>query len=362
MLHYYLRYLSACLLSMCIVFSACQKRTNGIVNNQVIETPYSLFFADTAGTLLNTNNGDSINKIAFYPDGFPTRAICVADTNLIFIKRNLYLSFNNTNQFNHAYDSVPSYPLLAVNNLPFDLNQSMILNAADESRVYVVSVDPSPTNYLGVAYSLKNGILGSYILDTLVDSSVLKRGGSTITSLTELTNNVLIGYDAVKNRVFYKTSATTPWYEDTTNNLPVGGWFSLGHYNNQVIAIDNSGRYGAWYSNDQGATWTQFTGLPANRPLLCVASPFDQVLLVGTDSAGVYILNTNTGGAGTFQSDNYGLDNYVVVRGIASKQNLFKNNTNQEYIYLATNHGIYQSVDRGQHWIKHIVGNFVAIY
>ena len=40
----------------------CTKKVNGINNDQVIETPYGLFFSDTAGTLFVTNDGKQLKQ------------------------------------------------------------------------------------------------------------------------------------------------------------------------------------------------------------------------------------------------------------------------------------------------------------
>ena len=137
-------------------------------------------------------------------------------------------------------------------------------------------------------------------------------------------------------------------------------FFTLGTYNGRVIAIDERGKDGAWYCDDGvGRTWAQFSGLPANTPLLCISSPFNQVSMIGTDSAGLYIYNVNTA---MWQQNIAGLAANLVIRGIAAKENIYKNNTSLKYIYLATNKGIFQSKDMGLHWALTIAGNYVSIY
>jgi hypothetical protein len=198
-----------------------------------------------------------------------------------------------------------------------------------------------------------------------------------------LPNGILAGlaYDAdtTRFRNFYKTCADCSWeeatagphgflYPDTAgvslppniNDPDTTGFFTLGHYNNRIIAIDEKCHNGAWYSDDSGRTWLQYAGLPANTPLLCIASPFEQVCLIGTYGAGLYVYNTNTH---QFQPDNNnGLPGNLIVRSITAKQRVYKNNVATQYIYLATNQGIYQSSDGGNNWVRTITGNYVAIY
>ena len=59
-------------LSIAIIISlySCTKKFDGVNNDMVVETPYSLYFSDTAGALYNTNDGKTV-KVLVKPDGFP---------------------------------------------------------------------------------------------------------------------------------------------------------------------------------------------------------------------------------------------------------------------------------------------------
>lgn len=338
----YLSYKLGLIALMAIGLYSCKKQ-NGINNNNVIETPYSVYVADTGGVLYNTNDGTLFKQI-FPSDGYPQRAICISGNTLLMAKKNLSYSINNGTNFNPTYDSLSH----------FGSNQSMMLFSQDENRIYVASIG----GRMGIAFSYNNGLPDTWVSDTLYDTSM--HNAISVTSFTEMTNNVIVAYDALNNRVFSRNSVTDQWVERTnsTNPLPLG-YFSLGHYNNTLVAIDNSGLNGAWYSNDTGKSWQQYTGLPANRPLLSVSSPFNQVLLIGTDSSGVYSLEGNTT---NFQAANNGLASNLMVKGITYKTNLYKNGNTQNYVYIATNQGLYRSVDNGSNWILMMKGNYVAIY
>ena len=376
-------------------FYGC-KKVNGINNNTVIETPYALYYSDTAGTLFVTNDGLS-HRVVFESDGAPCRAICVSGNNILFAKTNLYVSINNGVNFNHGFDSLQSVYHVAVNGVSFNLNQSMLVDCADWNKVYTVTNQPhniaiNQFDYLGVEYTNNHGIRGSYACEGTYDTN--GNAGQMpvrMVSYTRLPNGILAGLaishyinnstgivDTVTQRNFYKACGTDdcPWKETTgrgtfgasdTNGVPLPptvtypdtGFFTLGHYNGRLIAIDQTGKNGAFYSDDTGRIWKKYSGIPAKVPLLCIASPFEQVCLIGTYGAGLYILNTNTQ---SFQPNNNGLARDLIVRSIAFKQNYYKNGTKKRYVYLATNRGIFQSTDDGINWIMTIPGNYTAIY
>jgi len=368
------------LLSLLITGLFGCSKINGINNNTVIETPFSLYFSDTAGALYNSNDGITVNKpITFQPDGFPCRAICTVNDNLLWVKSGLLISSNNGVNFNHSFDSVNSLPGIACNGYHFDLNQSMIISVPDLGKVYIASNSIDIANYVGLYSSYQEAFAGTWLPERS-DTSVAGQPPNfgtypvRITTMTYMPSiSLLAGYDPTLNRNFYLTKGLF-WRESTGDAsgspynisgtpLPDSGHYYLGHINSRLIAISPMGNCTvtpALYSDDTGRNWKPYSGLPSN-PLLCIASPFEEVCLIGTDSAGLYILNQNTGT--TWQQEtNNGLGTNLVVRSIAYKQNIYKNGTIKKYVFLATNQGIYMSTDLGNNWTLTIPGNYVAIY
>lgn len=147
----------------------------------------------------------------------------------------------------------------------------------------------------------------------------------------------------------------------SSNALPdtMQAFFSIGHLNNRLFAIDNIGNRGIYFSDDFGVNWFTVSGIPAATPLMCIESPFEEICLVGTDGKGLYKLNPNTN---VFEPCNNGLPTNCVVRNIAFKENIFKDGTKKQYVYLATNSGIYQSTDKGNSFVLTIPGNYVNVY
>lgn len=352
--------------AMSAISNSCQKVNDTIDNNQVLETPYTLYFGDSYGVLYNTNDGIKIKNVPFPADGTGFRAICTSKDILLFIKMNLslYFSFDNGKFIKHTYDSLRIDSGVASNGVSFYLNNSMIIDIPKWNRVFVVSCDNTALDYFGLFYSNKNGQWGSWCKDTAFKSDSIKTAlPITVTSLTFTKGNILFGWDALHQKSVYRTDTldTTPFWEttSTTNPLPTTGFFTVGHYNNEIIAVDNRGIEGGYYSDNLGRDWLPFQGLPSNVPLLCVNSPFEEVCFVGTGGSGIYVMNANTH---AFQPCNNGLASNTIVRGIAGKESIYKNGTVKKVVFIATNNGVYKSTDNGNNWILVTAGNFTAIY
>jgi hypothetical protein len=265
-----------------------------------------------------------------------------------------------------------------------------------DNRVYSISSsEDAAKNWLGVIYSDNSGNPGSWALDGSYDTLGVGKLPVRMKSFTQLANGTLCGLaysgptddDLVHSRNFVRTGKddgvyANRWYEVTANpddipyiyhGNPTGtplppygtvltdtGYFFLGHMNNRLIAIDAQCHYRAFYSDDLGKNWKDYSnGLPQNTPLLCIETPFEEVCLVGTAGKGLYILNVHTG---AWETNNKGLATNTTVRSIAAKKNIYKNGTERKFIYLATNNGIYESADGGHNWTLTIPGNYVAVY
>lgn len=366
----------------------CRKKVNGINNDTIVETPYALYYSDTAGQIFYTNDGKLVTREIFHADGFPVHSLIISGYDILFAKNNLYYSENNGVNFNHAYDSLRFKPDTAVDGLPINLNQTMLVNVPGSPDVVyttskVVNIPGTSPDYLGVAFNNNHGSPGNWTNDNGYDTSVVGHMPIKMMSFELMPNGTLCGLaldsDNIHPRNLYLSTPTDVnalWKECTGNYLgvpndsagaslpPKVGYpdtcaFRLGHFNNRLIAIDMKGKQGAWYSDDLGRTWVKYVGLPANTPLLCVKAAFEHICLIGTNKGGLYMLNGNVG---TWQQNNNGLGKNITVRNIATKEQLYKNGTKEQYVYLATDQGIYQSKDGGINWIMTIPGNYVTVY
>lgn len=371
---------------VCGVYSC--KKINGIDNNSVVQTPFSLYFTDTSGRLMNSVDGKTITQVLFSPDGKPSRSLVVFQSkNILWAKDNLYISLNEGQNFNHSYDSLTSMKIATCAGDSSDLNQSMLYNIDSWNNCYAMSSAPliGSQNYFGLAFNDSFGYRGHWkydgTYDTVGDMGILPVRAF---SMTQLKNGVacFLAFHTdgvtIRNMWAFQDAGWVRWHEKTANPLAlpnVGGLdqsgtplptgslalpthYTLGHLNNRLIAVDGSCHYKSYYSDDTGKNWLPCQGLPS-VPQLCVASPFEQDCFVGTRGQGLYILNLHTN---TFEPNNNGLASNLIVRNIVGKQVIYKNGNVQKYIYLATNKGIYQSTDGGRNFTLTIAGNYVTIY
>lgn len=318
--------------SFILAFQSCKKE-NGIDNNNAISRPYALYAASANGEICVTNDGDNY-KTVLPGDGVPVRAMATSGSNLLIVKgKTVYVSTNNGRNFNPISTTTQASVPTSI------LWQYFILDVpSHDRRVYV-----SSSLFLGgTAKAWANG--ESFTADTLFEKTAVKP--YSVESFTQLTNNVVLSYSISKPQLYMRLHADSPWLERPATNLPVVFAFYLTHNGNTVIATDYNGVKGAWYSTDTGKTFKQYTGLP-NKKLYTTHAPFNETVLVGTDSNGVYRLATTN-----FVQSNTGMAQNTSVYSIVSKDNVYKNGVSKKYVYAATNTGIYYSQDLGLNWVK----------
>lgn len=327
---------------MAFAFQSC-KKTNGIDNNAVITKPYTLYVIDSAGTIYNTNNGSGYKKIIFPADGIPPRAFTTYFNSILMIKSspNAFLSSNEGAQFSSTYSNVS----------PSAFHESMIIDVPSFDRVYIASSDTK-----GIAYS-KDSTGEQWIADN--DNGL----GTTasITSFTQLENGTLVAFDDAARSIFIKPNVGSGWAQKTASGLPAtgSGQMFITHYGNTIVAVDATGLDGVYYSTDDGDNWQKYSGLPAGVRIYSAYSPFEKALLIGLEGHGAYRLPL---GSTTFAPANVGFEANTSVRSIVAKDDYFKNNSIKEYVYAATNNGLYRSEDNGSNWTRIKSGNYVLVH
>lgn len=321
-----------------VATQSCNKN-NGIDNNQVITKPYTLYVVDSQGAIFNTNDGLDYKRTVFPPDGLSPVSLVTSGDNIIMVKSgNTFVSEDDGAHFN----------LVEVTPSPAGFHQSVVIDLPSfNNTVYIATP-------IGISYSSEHGVKGSWRPD-----NATQLGGSLISSFTQLMSGTLVAYDDVNKKIYRKDNPTANWAQAGGSGFPASGQFFLSHYANTLIAADMSGTSGVWYSNNNGDSWSQYSGVPTGVRIYSAHAPFEKVLLIGLEGQGV--LRLPLGGT-TFQPANNGLDNNTIVRGITSKSNSYKNDSRKPYVYIATNTGVYRSEDNGENWIKVKSGNYTTIY
>lgn len=322
------------------VGTGCNK-SDGIDNETVIRTPYGVYFSDRLGALYNTNDGKAF-KTVFPTDGYSARAISTSGVNILWIKNNLHVSSDDGLNFN---PSRIGGALLNPN--PAANWSSMILDVPRHDRIYVATTTGT-TN--GVAYSENHGI-------TWQDDISWAVSGVAPQSFAETKDGRLYALDNNGPRLFERLNKLAAWTEVTMNTALPPATYQLSHFNNTLVAADVNGAGGVFFSNDYGVNWYNYPGIPTNQEIFSINAPFEQVLLAGTDSAGIYRLNGNS-----FEPSNNGLAPFTKVYGIVGKQDMYKNEKIIQYVYIATSNGIFRSEDLGQNWTLVRPGDFRTIY
>ena len=322
---------------------SCKKAENNINNNQIIIKPYSLFLVDSFGRMDRSNDGKNWVKVA-ENGGNAGRAIATSGNNIIWVMGEQFaaVSVNNEDQFNGIKHFGP--------NPDRACNQSMILNVSGHGRVYMAGNDGH-----GIIYSDTNGKRGSWFIDNAFDAGA---PFSRITSLAILSNGHMFAYDYVANLLFVKNERDAFWKQVTISDLPAGGKFFLASFNNKLVLADSTGVNGVWYSENEGKNWAKYNGIPDGAYINCMRSAFGQVLLVGTAQYGIFsVTNGNQ-----FKQVNNGLESGANIRNLTAKDDIYKNEEIKQYVYAATDKGLFRSVDLGENWIMVKPGNYVLVY
>jgi hypothetical protein len=340
-----------------IALHGCKKPSNGIDNNAVITKPYVLYVGDSFGNIYHTN-GDLLNnnsdpadllfkRLDFSSDGTPVRAISTSGNNLLMIKHNAYVRVGTDKNFNPFFNEGKLDPAAWY--------QSQIFDVPSFKRIYIAAPN---TGGNGVYYSDTNGALSTWINDNDVSLT------SAVTSYTQLEDGTLIAFSDVGRTVYTKSSTTTPWVPVAGSGLPTGGKFFVSHLKNMIVAADCQGGTGdVYYSSNHGLSWQKFNGLPPVN-ILSMTPAFEQALIVGTDGEGIYRLTIS---GATFLSANTGIGAHAKVTGLTEKYNQYKNGQIKQYVYAATDKGLYRSEDLGLNWVQIIsttlpATNFTAVY
>lgn len=307
-----------------------------IDNNQVIQKPFTLYVADSNGAIWHTNDGVNFNQVQGRGSGggVHTWSVMLSDTVILQVQTGVIsVSDDNGRNFN------------ALSGEGFSINpnsywQSQILDVPSFNRIYLAALD-------GTYYSDSNGKMYTWRRDG---------SGPGMNSFTQLKDGTLVGHDGAGG-IYTLSDITATWQSLGTAPFTSAATTYLSHFGNMIIGADYASN-GVWYYNN--STWTQFTGLPADAKVLSMTNAFDQALLVGTESHGIFRVVPHASSA--FEASSEGLLSGAKIFGLTAKSNVYKNGAVKQYIFASTTKGVFRSEDLGKNWVQAFDRNCAAIY
>ncbi len=321
--------------ALTLTFLGCKKYEEPDVINR-LTSPYTLFLGTDQGIILNTNDGDNYRSY-FSADGSFVRNLLVADTNLIAIKQNLYVSTNDGTSFNLKFPMAGVAASVSPNYF------NIIKKSKSHKRTYL-----STFGDRGIYYSEDNGLTWRPDLEWTTAVPTL-----TLT-LAETQNGFM--YTNTTNNIYIRKNAGDKWAPVGKFGLPNAlAWFLTG-YNNDIQAFDPTGTNGIWYSTNDGGNFAQVPN-SQNIRILSVQQVAPDFSFVGTDSMGVYKLKNNA-----LIPSGAGIPTNAQVYNFISKYQTFKAGNVNHHIYAVTSMGLFRldTSDQGESWVKVKNGFFTA--
>lgn len=330
-----------------MAITSCQKYNN-IDNGGTVKVPYTLYIGGYYGTMHKTNDGLYYNTL-FHTDNSIVRQVLVADSVVCNLKRNFYYSSDDGKFFQMSCDHC-ILPIDSFNNYYFPNNA--IYDFTDKN-IYL-------TTRTGMEFSTNLGRTFSPMV-TWAGGTTVPSATDTITSITQMKNGAC--YAIVDSVLQYKKDPGGQWTQvlqdgtsDLPRNRPDAKWY-VSHAGDTLIAIDFTGKFGVYYSLDLGQVWTPCTGNPKTRKILFGNQAFGNgYFYIGYDSAGMYRL---TGAA--FSKVSTGIPWYAKVGCAEGKNIQYRTDVIKNYMYAATDKGLYWSKDNGLNWELVRVGAFSTL-
>lgn len=329
---HFLRISVVAALTVSVLFNSSCKKVSPLAvdNDEVIQTPYSLFVANTYGMLLNTNDGKNFNHV-FPADGYSPVALATSKETLLMLKSNLHASFNNGKNFQMVFDKVNIFPW-----------NEQILDAPLQNRIYVTTTEGK-----GVAYSEDNG--HNWVIDD--NFSPLVPSSSKINSFAALNDGSVYAFSNDNLLLLKRAAADAAWEPVTI----LGTWpaddgvYFISSDGTSLFLIESTGRHAHYISDDGGVHWTRLDNhhIPWGSFAWTAARAPGGNLLIGTQ-VGVFRFQAPD----DLVPANNGLEIGAEVYRLTTKKNVYKNGSIKHYVYAATSKGLYVSEDKGFNWIR----------
>lgn len=339
--HMQLSKISIIALLIIFTFSACEKY-NQVDNSATVKTPYVLYIGGLTGSFHKTNDGKYFDPL-FPIDNSPVRQIITADSNLLYLKKNCYVSEDEGKAFNLCNDHARAYYDLFYN---YFVPNQMHFDASEKIAYLCTATGLERSTDLGKTFA-----------------PVANWAGGPITpiSITELDNGDLyIIQDG--NTISKLTGGTGNWtaVAQSTTALPSANpaiWY-LTHVGDTLVAVDYDGVDGLYYSTD-AATWKKYSGVLGNgRNILFANKPYGSAnFFIGKDSAGLYRTNGTS-----FSASGTGLPWFAKVQYVEGKRVVYRTDIAKYYLFCATDVGLYVSESDGDDWRLIRAGNYSTLH
>jgi len=317
------RYLVWICLILLVVTSSCEKR-NEIDNTGVVRTPYVMYIGGSLGSMFKTNDANYFDPL-HYIDDVSIRQVITADSNILYLKGNCYVSDDDGRAFNVCNtDARPYYdePLYQKYFIPHQMHYD-----ASRKRVYLcVNGDLAQSDDLGKTFT-STGI------------------GAAPTSVTELDDDNVFAIQDESN-IFVNLGGISGWAPVPINTPFAGGSnYFLTSFGTTLVATDYEGMNGCFYSTNGGVDWTSYGGVANNGVKILFVNAVENAqgsmdLFLGRDGAGLYKLDVANG---SFETSSIGIPSNAKIQYVVSKKIVFRTSVERFFYFCATDKGLYLS-------------------
>lgn len=285
--------------SLLVLASSCEK-INPPANSGLVVTPYVLYVGGLSGSLHKTNDFNYFQKL-FPVDNTPVRQIITADSNILYLKGNCYVSDDEGRAFNVTNtNALPFYDAFYKYFLPHQM-----LYDKSERKVYLC---------------VNGGLVESNDLGKTFAPSVI---AASPKSIIELDNGDLFAIQDGAT-LFRRTGGAGAWAAVAPGSSPLaaGTNYYLSNFGNTLVATDYEGTLGCFYSINGGVDWTKYGGVSGSgRNILFVNSCENpgggKDLFMGRDSMGVFKLDL---ASGSFEASSTGIPWFAKIQYITCKK------------------------------------------
>ncbi len=343
--------ISLLVIMCCVAVVGCDKY-NQVDNLNTAKVPYVLYIGGYDGKLYKTNDALYFNTL-FHTDNSPLRHIATADSNLIYVKKNAYVSKNEGKSFEEAKPiTVATLPWVDEFYKYFIPNGIVYQNSRKKVFLCGGSSLMESTDWGKTFNSVSNWASAT----TIVPKSITHLSNDDLFIMKDSSTNVFRLMPGVSSN-WTQVNAVTALPTDTnSNSRNKAGWY-LAHLVDTLFAVDYIGQSGVYQSKDFGLNWTTTTGLPNAHKILCANTPtgFNN-MFVGFDSAGMYKLNGSA-----FTQVGNGIPWYAKISAIEGKEVIYRTNVSKKYLFCATDVGLFMSENAGVDWRLVRAGNFSTL-